>query len=215
MDENEEKVEEMDDTNNPLVEGEIVDSSSDVDEVEEFVFDEDGEEDLRATLKKLRKDLKQSQKEKLEYLTNWQRERADFQNFKKDELERGKRMVEITREKFIEDLLPVLDSYDMAFANKEAWEKVDKNWRMGVEYIHQQLLRTLADQGVSEIAPNIGDSFDLNMHQSIDTIPTDDESMDHTVANVLQKGYKSKDPSNSSGQAKILRPARVNVFAKG
>jgi molecular chaperone GrpE (heat shock protein) len=103
----------------------------------------------------------------------------------------------------------------MAFANKEAWEKVDKNWRMGVEYIHQQLLRTLADQGVSEIAPNIGDSFDLNMHQSIDTIPTDDESMDHTVANVLQKGYKSKDPSNSSGQAKILRPARVNVFAKG
>ncbi len=207
MDENEEKVEEMDDTNNPLVEGEIVDSSSDVDEVEEFVFDEDGEEDLRATLKKLRKDLKQSQKEKLEYLTNWQRERADFQNFKKDELERGKRMVEITREKFIEDLLPVLDSYDMAFANKEAWEKVDKNWRMGVEYIHQQLLRTLADQGVSEIAPNIGDSFDLNMHQSIDTIPTDDESMDHTVANVLQKGYKSKD--------RIIRPARVNVFAKG
>ena len=48
MDENEEKIEDIDDTINPAVEDEIVDSPSDVDEVEEFVFDEDGEEDLRA-----------------------------------------------------------------------------------------------------------------------------------------------------------------------
>ena len=51
---------------------------------------------------------------------------------------------------FVEDLLPTLDSFDMAFANKEAWEKVDANWRAGVEYIYQQLVRTVEDYGVKK-----------------------------------------------------------------
>ena len=31
----------------------------------------------------------------------------------------------------------------MAFSNKNQWEKVDENWRRGVEYIYNQLLNTL------------------------------------------------------------------------
>ena len=57
--------------------------------VEEFIYNDDGEEDLKATLKKVRKDLKSALKEKQEYLTSWQRERADFLNYKKDEAERS------------------------------------------------------------------------------------------------------------------------------
>jgi molecular chaperone GrpE (heat shock protein) len=58
------------------------------DDVVEFVFNEDGEEDLKATLKKFRKDLKESKSKEMEYLTNWQRERADFQNYKKEDSNR-------------------------------------------------------------------------------------------------------------------------------
>ena len=54
-------------------------------EVLEFEFNEDGEEDLKRTLKKLRSDLKQAKKEKEEYLTGWQKEGADFANYKKEE----------------------------------------------------------------------------------------------------------------------------------
>lgn len=189
-------------TKDPIIEP--VDMAEDEDVVQ-FEYNEDGEEDLKATLKKLRKDLREVQKEKLEYLTNWQRERADFQNYKKDEAERAKRIVDMAREGFIEDLLPVLDSYDMAFANREAWEKVDKNWRMGVEYIHQQLIKTLTDQGVAEIAPNIGDGFDATLHQTIESIPTEDVAQDNSIAKVLQKGYKNGE--------RVIRPARVNVYA--
>ncbi len=55
------------------------------DDVVEFEFNDDGEEDLKKTLKKLRADLKQVKKEKEEYLTGWQKERADFANYKKEE----------------------------------------------------------------------------------------------------------------------------------
>lgn len=184
---------------------EIPETEEAVDDVVEFVFNDDGEEDVKATLKKFRKDLKESKKEKEEYLAQLQRERADFINYKRDEETRVKDKIAYSRERLIMDFLPVLDSYDMAFANKEAWEKVDKNWRMGVEYIHQQLLKVLADYQVYPIDTKIGDAFDPNIHQSIENIATDDKEKDHTIAQITQSGYKLAD--------RIIRPARVNVFA--
>lgn len=177
---------------------------SEDDDVVEFVFNDDGEEDLKATLKKFRKDLKDAKKEKEEYLTNWQRERADFVNYKKDEATRLTRTKEIVIERFVEELLPVLDAYDMAFSNREAWEKVDKNWRMGVEYIHQQLLKVLSENGVTPIATKIGDAFDPMKHESIETVATENKNADHTIAEIIQSGYMFGE--------KILRPARVKVF---
>ena len=182
-----------------------IEQNQDEDDVVEFVFNDDGEEDIKATLKKIRKDLKESKSKEMEYLTAWQRERADFQNFKKQEAERASTMGSYARERFIEELFPVLDAYDMAFANKEAWEKVDKSWRMGVEYIHQQLLKVLSENGVEEVPATIGDKVDANLHEPIESIPTEDTSKDHTIAKVLQKGYKTKD--------KVLRPARVHVYS--
>ncbi len=173
----------------------------------EFLPDEEGNStiDAVAKIKKLKEQLKASEKERLEYLANWQRERADFQNYKKDESVKSARLMSFAKEKMAEDLLPVLDSYDMAFSNKEAWEKVDKNWRMGVEYIHQQLLGVLSDQGVSEIPTKEGDTFDPNLHQPIESIETNDESKDNTIERVISKGYKTSD--------KIIRPSRANVFS--
>src|SRR3989338_459215 len=109
------------------------------DDVVEFEYNDDGEEDLKKTLKKLRADLKQVQKEKEEYLTGWQKERADFANYKKDEDNRKALFSEAMRERILTRFLTVIDSFNMAFANKEAWAKVDETWRKGVEYIHAQL----------------------------------------------------------------------------
>jgi molecular chaperone GrpE len=176
--------------------------------IDDVVFEETEEAGVEALskdkIKKLREDLKTATAEKADYLTNWQKERADFINYKKGEDERKKATLSFAREQFVEELLPVLDAYDMAFANKEAWEKVEKNWRMGVEYIHAQLLKVLADNGVSEIAPNEGEALDATLHEGVDTIATDDESKEHTIAMVMQKGYKNGD--------RIIRPARVKVF---
>jgi len=175
-------------------------------DVVEFEFNEDGEEDLKKTLKKLRADLKQAKKEKEEYLTGWQKERADFVNYKKEEANRQANLAQLFREQMLGRFLSVMDSFNMAFANKEAWNKVEEGWRKGVEYIYSQLSGVFEEYGVKEIG-KVGEPFDPSIHESLHIVPTDEQELDHTVAEVIQKGYKLGD--------RVMRPAKVNVFQHG
>ena len=175
-------------------------------EVLEFEFNEDGEEDLKKTLKKLRMDLKQAKKEKEEYLTGWQKERADFVNYKKEESNRQANFAGLFREQVLNRFLTVMDSFSMAFANKEAWNKVDENWRRGVEYIYSQLGGIFEEYGVKEIG-KVGELFDPSLHESINMMPTDTKELDHTISEVIQKGYKLGD--------RVMRPAKVNIYQHG
>lgn len=172
-------------------------------EVLDFEFNEDGEEDLKKTLKKFRTDLKQCKAEKEEYLTGWQKERAEFANYRKQEDDRKAIFSEAIRERILTRFLSVIDSFNMAFANKKAWEKVDENWRKGVEYIYTQMNAIFEEYGVKAIG-EINEAFNPNIHQSIDMVETDKKEQDHTVAQVIQKGYKLGE--------RVMRPARVNVY---
>jgi molecular chaperone GrpE len=172
-------------------------------EVVDVVFNEDGEEDLKKTLKKLREDLKVAKKEKEEYLTGWQKERADFVNYRKEEDNRKVIYSEAVRERILTRFLSVIDSFNMAFANKEAWEKVDENWRKGIEYIYSQMNTVFEEYGVRVIGVE-GEIFDPNIHQSIELVPTEKKELDHKISQVIQKGYKLGD--------RVIRAARVNVY---
>ncbi|HCY17596.1 MAG: Protein GrpE [Candidatus Nomurabacteria bacterium GW2011_GWB1_35_20] len=189
---------------------EIPESKEDKSEVIEFEFNEDGEEDLKKTLKKLRADLKVCKAEnyelnatKIEYLTGWQKERADFANYRKQEDDRRVNFSESIRERILTKFLAILDSFNMAFSNKETWEKVDESWRKGVEYIYTQLSTIFEEYDVKEIGA-VGEDFDPNIHQSIEMVPTDKKEDNHKVSLVIQKGYKLGD--------RVIRVARVNVF---
>jgi molecular chaperone GrpE len=172
-------------------------------EVLEFEFNEDGEEDLKKTLKKLRSSLKVCQKEKEEYLTGWQKERAEFTNYKKQEEDRKINFSEAVRERILSRFLSVLDSFNMAFSNKEAWEKVDEGWRKGVEHIYAQINEIFEEYGIKPIG-EAGESFDPNIHHSIEMVSTNKKEEDHKVCKVVQKGYKLGD--------RMIRVAQVNVF---
>src|SRR5262245_18161933 len=82
--------------------------------------------------------------ERDEYLAGWQRAKADFANHKKQTEAMMQEFRTMANEGLIEELLPVLSSFEMAFANKAAWEKADKGWRSGVEYIYNQIKGVLA-----------------------------------------------------------------------
>jgi len=172
-------------------------------EVLEFEFNEDGEEDLKKTLKKLRADLKACKSEKEEYLTGWQKERAEFTNYKKQEEDRKINFSEAVRERILFRFLSVLDSFNMAFSNKETWEKVDEGWRRGIEHIYAQINEIFEEYGIKPIG-EAGENFDPNIHHSIEMIPTDKKEEDHKVCKVVQKGYKLGD--------RMIRVAQVNVF---
>ncbi|MEK7646557.1 MAG: nucleotide exchange factor GrpE [Patescibacteria group bacterium] len=146
------------------------------------------EENMTETIKKLREKLKKAEAEKTEYLTGWQRAKADMVNARKRDEEENRNFMKFANERLIEDLLPVLESFDMAMGNKDAWEKVDKNWRTGVEYIYSQLQKALTENGLQELNP-IGQPFDHAKHEAVSYEPVTDEKQDHTVVAVLQKGY--------------------------
>jgi len=179
------------------------DDSAESEEIVEFEFNEDGEEDFKKTLKKLRVDLKACQAEKTEYLNGWQKERADFINYKKQEEDRKANFSEAVRERILARFLTVLDSFNVAFTDKEAWDKVEENWRKGMEHIYVQLNTVFEEYDVKPIG-EVGESFDPNIHQSVNVVPTDKKENDHKVAEVIQKGYKLGE--------RVLRPARINVY---
>lgn len=155
-------------------------------------------------LKKLRKRLTDCQNEKQEYLDGWQRSKADSINVRKDLEKQKQEYVVFARAGLLEEIIPVVDSFDMAFSNKEAWEKVDENWRKGVQYIYSQLIKVLTDNGISLVDP-VDEKFDPKHHTSVEIAETDDEAKDGYIAEVRQRGYALYD--------KVIRVPKVIVFS--
>ncbi len=175
------------------------------DETDDVSFEEvneEGEAGARTTIKKLREKIKKLEGEKQEYLDLSQRTLADYANLKKQVADERALMSKFATKRFIEDLLPILDAYDMAQGNKEAWESVDKNWRMGIEYIFSQLRAVLEKEGVVQHG-KVGEAFDPNHHESLEIVDVDNEHEHDRIVRVLQNGYRMHD--------KNLRPARVHV----
>ncbi len=143
-------------------------------------------------VKKLKEKIKTLEKEKQEYMDGWQRERADLINYKKRVENEKVEIVKYANENLLEEITQVLDSFEMAFSNKEAWEKVDKNWRVGVEYIHTQLLKILDENDFKTMSP-LGEKFDPKFHIAVEHIATDDEKKDGVIVEVKKKGYILKD----------------------
>ncbi|MCA9352600.1 nucleotide exchange factor GrpE [Patescibacteria group bacterium] len=168
-------------------------------ELEETEFEGVSQSDK---LKKLRNELKEAKHQAQEYLTGWQKERASFANYKAEEEKKRKDRLEGMKLQLISDFFPVLDSFDMAFANREAWEKVDPAWRTGVEYIHTQLMNTLNQYNVSLVS-DVGVEFDPKIHDPVEHVIVKNKDQDHKVITVIQKGYRSGDV--------VLRPAKVKV----
>lgn len=160
------------------------------------------EETAVEMVKSLKEKLKKATAEKQEYLNNWQKDKAEFLNARKRDNEAQKDFARFSNENLISELIPVLDSFNMAMGNKEAWEKADRSWRTGVEYIANQLKKVLAEFGLKELDP-IGLIFDPMRDEAIEHVPVTDEKKNHHIVEVTQKGYDLN--------GKILKAPKVKV----
>lgn len=168
-------------------------------EMEEEIVEESGMNDK---MKKLRQKLKEAEAATKENMDGWQRARADYVNLQKSfDSERGE-IRKRAQSGLILDILPSLDNFDAAMANTEVWESVDENWRRGIEYISQQLHKTLEDHGVTKITED--KTFDPELHEPLEIEETGDESQDNQIIKIMQQGYKLND--------KVIRPAKVKVY---
>jgi molecular chaperone GrpE len=189
----------------------IVNHDEIIDDVTFVESTEDGEElPKKDVAKKLREEIKVLQKEKEEYLTGWQRAKADYVNLQKELDSSRVNIAILSKEKMAENLLPALDSFEMAFSNNEHWEKIDKDWQDGITSIYQQFISGLQKSGIEKI-DQAKILFDPNIHQSISIVDTDDEKNDHTVEKILQVGYRIGDlPGDKTGR--VIRPAKVTIY---
>lgn len=154
----------------------------------------------QAKLKKLREELEKVKQERQEYLDGWQRCKADSINAKKDIESRSARSAELLREALVHDIIPALDSFDMA-AGSEAWAEVSDGWKSGMEMVRDQLLNALRQHGVERYG-KIGEMFDPKLHeavQEVDDLPGES----HSIVKILRYGYRSNE--------NILRPAQVVI----
>src|SRR5579859_7940538 len=75
-----------------------------------------------ALVKKLREKLKKAVEEKQEYLEGWQRSRADFVNFKKEEAAREAQKDERALAHVVEEFIPALDALELSVSGRSFTE---------------------------------------------------------------------------------------------
>ncbi|HWQ03703.1 MAG TPA: nucleotide exchange factor GrpE [Candidatus Nitrosotenuis sp.] len=143
--------------------------------------------------------LAQLEAEKTELRNALIRLQADFDNFRKrvarerheDGLRHTAHVVEL--------LLPTLDAFERAFADRAGLE-ADPALR-GFELIYRQILDVMTRLGVERIEAQ-GAHFDARCHQAAERIETA-EVPEGTVIAELRAGYRLKD--------RVLRPSMVRV----
>jgi molecular chaperone GrpE len=105
----------------------------------------------------------------------------------------------------LKDLLPVLDSFELAVPSDTVAPDVDageKSFHSGVLMVKKQMLDTLKKHGLEQIDAK-DKPFDPNFHQAIQRVESA-EHKEETVAGEFQKGYVLN--------GRLIRPAMVSVF---
>jgi molecular chaperone GrpE len=154
------------------------------------------EEHQSDQVKKLKSKLKIAEEKAKEYLDGWQRAQADFVNLRRRDEEAKTEFIKFANEKLVEELIPVLDSFNIALSlgHKE------------LEPLYNQFIQVLKANNLEVLDPK-GETFDPRFHESIGVEIVKNKEEDNKIIEVLQKGY---------GLAgRVVRPAKVRVGQYG
>ena len=143
--------------------------------------------------------LSRCESERDEYLDGWKRAKAELLNYKKDEFRRLEEMAKYSEEVVVRELLPVLDSFDLALVSEDL--KEDKKSERGIYLIRQQLKDALQKVGLEQIEVKIGDDFNPLFHEAVMQVEAETDS--GKIAEEMERGYRLN--------GKVIRPARVKV----
>ena len=117
---------------------------------------------------------------------------ADFENYKKRAEKEFSYCREYAEERLISELLPVLDSFEMALKNSND---------NGLKTLFAQFYSVLESRGLKKVYP-LNETFDPFQHEVI-MQESDDKQKNNIVTEVFQAGYLLKN--------KLIRPARVKI----
>lgn len=155
---------------------------------------------LVAQLDELRAQLLRAEKEAEENRVGWQRNAADFANFRRRSEQDRQASLGLANEALLVKVLNLADDFDRAIANIPP-ELAGHGWVEGVVAIDRKLRALLESEGLAPIDA-VGTPFDPHQHeavvqQEISGVP------EGTITAELQRGYRLRD--------RVLRPALVAV----
>ena len=143
------------------------------------------------------------EQERNELVDTLQRMQADVENLRKRMLREQSAAIERASERLVEQLLPVLDNFELAMTNLEVDEDGTLNAdkvRKGIELVFADFQSVLEKAGLERIDAQ-GAPFDPNQHEAVMEEPGD--GGEPTVSGIMRTGYAFK--------GRVLRPAMVKV----
>jgi molecular chaperone GrpE len=163
--------------------------------------DSGGSDEQQTEISKLQEQLAAANKKAEENWSEMLRARAELENAHK----RGARDVENAHkyaiEKFVQELLPVIDSMEMGLSAAADQSADIEKLRQGTELTLKIFTDALQKFEIESVDP-VDQAFDPEFHQAMTLQETDDKSP-NTVLAVMQKGYLLK--------GRLIRPAMVVV----
>jgi len=150
--------------------------------------------------KELKKQLKECQKLKEEYLNGWKKARADFLNYKKEEMERTKELIKFSNEELIFKILPILDNFEL-IEKRVPKDLKNNEYIKGIFQVRKQLTDFLKSQG-AEVIECLDKRFDPNFQEAVEEVKAQD-SKPGIVVEEVKKGYLL--------HGKVIRPAQVKI----
>jgi molecular chaperone GrpE len=151
-------------------------------------------------LEALKGDLEAAQAKAGEYFEGWQRERADFANYKRRVEREQSQMSQNLAGNIIKKYLVVIDDMERALKTRPNVGEGGA-WSEGIDLIYRKLINILEAEGVTRM-PAETEMFDPNRHEAI----MQEDSPDHEsgqIIEVVQPGYLLGE--------RVLRPALVRV----
>ncbi len=129
---------------------------------------------------------------------------AEFENIKKRMEREREKSVAYAQEQFARDLLPVMDSLELALASiptpEEGADEHLQKLKEGVQLTLDQFTKTFEKHHIKVV--DIDQGFNPNFHEAVMQVESDEHESGQIVQ-VLQKGYTYKE--------RLLRPAMVSV----
>jgi len=129
------------------------------------------------------------------------RAQAELDNVRKRTIRDVENAHKYALDKFINELLPVLDSMEMGIVASVEAEDVS-SLREGLELTLKMFCTSLEKSGVHPVNPQKGDKFNPDQHEAM-TMQEVDDAESGTVVTTLQKGYELN--------GRLIRPAMVIV----
>lgn len=176
-----EKNKETKETNEPDVSADELAEQALVDDIladvtaedEKEVVEQTAEEKLQAELAEMEDKFLRAQAEIANMRNRFKKEREDLARFRAQDLAK--------------ELLPALDNLERALAI-EVEDEQGQSLKKGIEMVKESILHAFKSAGIEEI-PALGEIFDPNLHQAVQTMPLSDGQKADEIIQVLQNGY--------------------------